>query len=273
MVDSFPEKSKGLFSYFFCATVLISPSAFADSNEELAKKLSNPVASLISLPIEYDYNKNIGPNDDGVRHTLTIKPVIPITLNDDWNIISRTIVPLVHQEDIAPGSGSQSGLSDIFQSVFFSPQAPTEGGWIWGAGPALLIPTATDDLLGSEKWATGPTGVVLKQSGPWTIGALVHHVWSFAGESSRSDINESFLQPFLSYTTPSAITFNVNTESTYNWENEEWTVPINAKISKVTKFGDQLVSIGGRVRYWAETTNTSPEGFGFRLEMTFLFPK
>src|SRR5206468_7964292 len=124
---------------------------------------------------------------------------------------------VVAQDDIFPGAGSQTGIGDIVQSVFFSPKATTASGWIWGAGPVLLLPTGSDDLLSAKKWGAGPTGVALKQQGPWTYGALANHIWSFAGNNGRPDISATFLQPFVTYTTPTAWSFMLNTESTYDW--------------------------------------------------------
>lgn len=133
-----------------------------ESDEELAKKLSNPIASLISVPAQLNYDESIGPLRDGSRTILNIQPVIPIEINKDWNLISRTIAPIVWQRDIFPGAGRQNGLGDVVQSLFFSPKAPTADGWIWGAGPVFLLPTGSDDLLSAKKWGTGPTAVVLK---------------------------------------------------------------------------------------------------------------
>jgi hypothetical protein len=203
---------------------------------------------------------------------VNIQPVIPISLNADWNLISRTILPVTWQDDIAGPSGSQFGLGDTLQSFFLSPVKPTDG-IIWGVGPVFLIPTATDELLGSGKWGAGPTGVALKQDGPWTFGILANHVWSFAGQSDRTDVSSTFLQPFISYTTPEAWTFSLNTESTYDWETNDWSVPINFQVSKVVKFDEQPVSFGVGARYWAESPENGPDGWGVRAIVTFLFPK
>jgi hypothetical protein len=242
-----------------------------ESSADLAKKLSNPVAAMISVPFQFNYDEGYGPND-GYRAVLNIQPVVPISISEDWNMISRTILPIIYQEDVFGPSGHQSGLGDTTQSLFFSPKNPGPGGIIWGAGPAFLLPTATDELLGGEKWGAGPTAVVLRQSGHWTYGILANHIWSFAGEEDRADISSTFLQPFLSYTTPDAWTFGVNTESTYDWENEEWSVPLNFTVAKLVKFGEQPVSFTVGARYWAEAPETGPDGWGFRGVVTLLFP-
>jgi hypothetical protein len=238
---------------------------------ELAKKLSNPIASLISLPLQNNFDWGGGPNDDGFRYTLAVQPVIPFSLNEDWNVISRTIVPYVYQENVI-NTSSQSGLTDTTESLFFSPVNPTQGGWIWGAGPVLQIPTATDDLLGEEKWGAGPTGVILKQQGPWSYGVLANHIWSFAGEDSRADVNRTFLQPFVSYTTKTFTTIGANTESSYDWDRSQWSVPINASVQQLLKIGKQPVAFQLGGRYYAEGPSGGPE-WGLRFQVTLLFPK
>ena len=253
---------------------LTSPFAVAqDDAQELAKKLSNPVASLISVPLQLNYDDNIGPGERGDKWQLNVQPVIPISLSKEWNLISRTIVPIINQKSVNAPDERNSGIGDVTQSFFFSPSQPTAGGWILSGGPVLLLRTGEDNLS-SEKWGAGPTVVVLKQDSGWTYGALANHIWSFAGSDSARDISSTFLQPFLSYTTKSATTYGVNTESTYDWKSEKWSVPINLTVTQLLKVGNQPLSVGGGVRYWASTPdNVGPKGWGARFVITALFPK
>ena len=134
------------------------------------------------------------------------------------------------------------------------------------------MPTATNERLGGDQWGAGPTVTALKQSGPWTYGGLANHIWSFA-DDKNAKISSTYIQPFLAHVTPSAVTYSLNTESTYNWETEEWSVPINFMVSKMLKLGTQLISIQGGVRYWAVSADSSPEGWGARFALTFIIPK
>jgi len=242
-----------------------------DSSADLAKKLQNPVADLISVPFQSNFEFGGGPNDDGFVYLLNIQPVIPISLSSNWNLISRTILPIIHQSDMI-GTSSQTGLGDILQSAFFSPKKPGAGGWIWGAGPAFSIPTATDDLLGSGKFGLGPTAVFLKQQHGWTYGVLANQIWSVAGEGGRADVSAAFIQPFVSFTTKKHTTFSLNTESTYDWENEQWTVPINAAAAQLLKLGKMPIQLQLGGKYWAEGPTGAP-GWGIRFAVTLLFPK
>ena len=243
----------------------------ADSSADLAKTLANPIGALISVPFQSNFDFGGGPAGDGYQFKLNLQPIVPFTLNEDWLLISRTILPFVDQEDMI-GTSSQSGLADTLQSFFFSPAKPTESGWIWGAGPAMLLPTATDDLLGGEKWGAGPTAVVLKQQNGWTYGALANHIWSFAGDGDRADVNATYLQPFVSYTTKKATTFTLNTESTYDWTNDQWTVPVNFMVQQLVKIGDQPVAFTVGARYYADNPDNGPD-WGLRFAVVFLFPR
>jgi hypothetical protein len=239
----------------------------------LAKKLSNPVASLISAPVQMNFDYGFA-GGDGYKFVANIQPVVPISLSSDWNVVSRTILPIAYQSHVAD-EGSQGGLGDTLQSFFFSPKEPTSGGIIWGAGPALLLPTSTDDRLGGEKWAAGPTVVVLTQKSGWTFGLLANQLWSFAGSKDRFEVNALFVNPFLTYTTRTQTTFGLNTESTYTWKAEDhpWTVPVNLSIAQLMRFGSQPVQITAGLRYWASSPANGPSGFGFRVAFTLLFPK
>jgi hypothetical protein len=197
---------------------------------------------------------------------------VPISIAPKWNMIVRTIVPVVYQEDISAVGASEFGLGDTVQSVFFSPRQVGANGIVWGAGPVFFYPTATDRFLGGEKWGAGPTVVLLKQSGRNTIGFLGNHIWSVAGDDTRGDISATFLQPFFSHTTPRATTYSINTETTYDWLRETWTVPVNVGIAQLTRMGTQPVQIGITGRYYLEKPAGGPD-WGVRLVFTLLFPK
>jgi hypothetical protein len=237
---------------------------------KLAAQIQNPIANLISVPMKLDWDTDIG-EENADRSTYVVQPVIPINMNKDWNVISRTIVPIyIDAQSPVAGGNSDTGMGDILQSLFFSPKAPTSSGWIWGAGPALSFPTG-DDGLTSDKFSIGPTAVALKQEDGWTYGALWNHLWSVSGNDDAEDVNSTFVQPFLSFTTKKYTSFGINTESTYNWEEEQWTVPINATISQLIKVGDLPLSLLAGYRYYAEAPSGGPD-WGLRFQVTLLFP-
>ncbi|WFB37265.1 transporter [Kiritimatiellota bacterium B12222] len=256
----------------FSAQAQSTTTAQDDEATKLAKQLANPVASLISVPFQFNYDENIGANDEGSKFFVNIQPVIPLDLSEDWNLIIRTIVPVIELNDIPASGDSESGLGDITQSFFFSPKEPVKG-WILAAGPVGLYPSASDDFLGTGKWGAGPTALALQQKGPWTYGLLWNHVWSVGGDSDREDVNASYIQPFLGFITKTKTTLMVNTESTYNWEGEEWSVPVNVMVSQLAKLGPQIVQFSLGARYWVESTESGPEGWGARAQVILLFPK
>lgn len=253
--------------------LIFAHSGIAETQGDFAKKLANPIASMISVPFQLNYDKDFGVDDEGAKWVLNIQPILPISIGDHWNIITRTILPVIDTDDLPAKGMGESGIGDVVASQFFSPKALSKRGWTWGVGPVWLLPTATDDALSSEKFGIGPTGVALKQQGSWTYGMLANHIWSVAGDDDRADISSTLIQPFLAYLTGTHTTFSLNTESTYDWENEEWSVPINFSVAQMLKFGKLPVQISLGVRYWADTTENGPEGFGGRFQFTFIFPE
>jgi len=248
-------------------TLLAVVARAAESDAELAKKTQNPIANLISLPLQSDWNFDSGPKDDKTSYTLNVQPVWPFSVSEDYLLITRTILPVKSIEF----PENETGIGDILQSFFLSPKEKING-WIVGAGPVLNYPSASDDLLGSGKWGAGPTAVILRQEGGWTYGLLTNHVWSFAGDSDRSEVNATFLEPFLSFTTRTYTSLGVNTEASYDWKAEQWTVPVNFMVQQMVKIGAQPLSLQLGYRYYAEKPEYGPD-WGLRFQVTFLFPK
>lgn len=256
---------KALFLTLMQAAVVALAVADEDTSLDLARKLTNPFADIINVPINQNPDFGIG-DGDRWRYTLTVQPVVPIHLNHDWNIISRTVIPTIYEDS---GGRSDFGLGDTAQSFFLSPTYPTDEGWFWGAGPIFLVPTATVGRFGADQWGIGPTVGLLKLSGPWTVGALMNHTWSFAGGDA---VNATFLQPFIDYTTKSKTTFSLNTESTFDWTRRQRTVPLHFVARQLFEFGDRRVSVALGARYYADAPDGGPE-WGLRLGVTFVFPK
>lgn len=247
-----------------------SPAAGGEDMAEIAKKLNNPVASLINVPFQNNVDFGGGPDDDGYQYKLNFQPVIPIALNEHWELISRTIIPYIDQDERI-GDTDQSGLGDIAASFFFSPKETQPGGITWGVGPIISLPTGTDDLS-TEQWAAGPTVLILKQQHGWTCGALASHLWTVGGSNGHDYVSLTSLQPFLSYTTPKHTTFGMNLESTYDWNAGEWTVPVNAFITQLVKFGSLPVSFQFGGRYYLDKPTGGPD-WGLRFAVTFVIPE
>jgi len=237
----------------------------------LAKQLSNPVSSLVSVPFQLNFDQGAGPEDDQ-RFVMNFQPVMPFSVGKSWNVVARVILPVLSQPSLAPAVAATSGLGDITASFFLS---PARSKVFWGVGPALVLPVSADPFLGTEKWAAGPTFVVLKQDGPWTYGMLANHLWSYAGDEARAGVNQTFLQPFVAYATKSGFTFTMNTESTANWkadEGERWTIPIHLQVSKVARLGRRPVSVAVAGGYFVDRPDAGPS-WRFRTSLTLIFPR
>ena len=251
------------------ALVLLLPAvSSAQSADELAKQTQNPVASLISVPLQGNWDVGVG-DRKAVGTLLNIQPVMPFGISKSANLILRVIMPLTSQ----PGSTDAriNGLGDIVATAFFSPAA--SGRIIWGAGPVFLLPAATSNALGSEKFGLGPSVVALTQPGKWTVGALFNQIWSVSGANDRDDVNTTYLQPFANYNLGGGLSVGVSVEATGNWEADEtWTAPLLFSVSKVALLGKRPVSFAVA----AGPTLASPDAgadWRFRLSATFLFPR
>jgi hypothetical protein len=260
-----------------CAAVLLAaaPVRAEMSAEELAKLAQNPVGNLISVPFQNNTNLNVGP-EKGTQNILNIQPVYPIELNKDWNLITRTIVPLIWQPGLAPGQGTEFGLGDIQLSGFLSPSEPGPGGLIWGAGAIAQMPTDTNDL-GNKNWGLGPTVVVLRiQHGdPWVYGVLANNIWSLSSDKQGGAYNNGLIQPFLNYNFPDGLYLTSAPILTVNWKadsGQQWTVPLGGGVGKIFHLGKLPVNTQVSAYY-----NVAKPDFGanwqIRAQVQLMFPK
>lgn len=274
----------------FCLACIISGSVFAegetdqelieaamdpddeDSDEELARAAQNPLAAMISLPFQNNINLNFGPLEK-TQNVMNIQPVVPLKLNDNWNLITRTIVPIISQPAFTPGQDRTNAVGDTVLTAFFSPSKASS--FVWGVGPALLMPTATDDRTGSRKWAVGPSLVAVGFKGPWVYGAIISNVWDFAGSSNTGDINFLSFQYFINYNLPSGWYLTTSPVITANWEADsgnKWTIPFGGGVGKIVRLGKIPTNLNAQVYY-----NVKKPDFGadwqLRLTATLMFPK
>jgi hypothetical protein len=255
----------------FCLVLTISTFAAAQNQQDLAKEAQNPIGNVISLPFENNFQFGAG-SEDAFVYLLNIKPVYPVNLGK-VNVINRFILPVIYQEERVEGEGSEFGLGDFTYQAFFAPAKP--GRLIWGAGPAFVFPTHTDDRLGVDKWSAGPALVALAKPGPWLVGTLVQNVWSYAGDSDTSDVNFFSFQYFINYNFKSGWYITSTPTITADWEadsDDRWTVPFGGGIGRLVKLGKQPVNLRLQGFYNVEKPKGA-EDWALQLQVQFLFPK
>ncbi len=260
----------GVIATFILVAVQV-PLTGADEVADLAKKAQNPISNMISVPFQNNTNFGIGP-DDETQNILNIQPVYPFSLGDDWNLITRTIFPLISQPGLLPGEDRTFGLGDVTFTAWFSPK--DSGKWVWGVGPVLVIPTATDDALGSDKWGLGASVIVLTMPTPWVIGSLFSNVKSVSG-SGDQDFDLFSWQYFVNYNMSDGWYLTSAPLITANWEadsDNRWTIPFGGGVGKIFKIGKQPVN-GQASAYWnAEKPDGAPD-WQLRLQLQLMFPK
>jgi hypothetical protein len=264
-------------TYFLGLTTLIAslgatPSFAQPADKDpkvLAAKLTNPVADLIAVPFQYNYDANIGLDKKGTANSLLFQPVIPIKLNNDWNYILRPIVTFESANNINGFSGT--GTGPVVVETFFSPRAAKDV--IWGVGPIVSTPALSGNNYGTAQTGVGLSAVGLVMKAPWTAGLLAYNTWSAGGNANYGTANNLYYQPFISYVTKSAWTYSINTQSTFNWDARRAENPMNATISKIVKFGEMPVSLTAGARYYLSSVPGGASGWGARASITFLFPR
>ena len=269
-----PMKSfsrQGLFVTLFGLLIWQSSAWGQASNEDLAKATQNPVADLISIPFQNNTNFDYGP-DDKTQNTLNIQPVLPLNLNEDWNVITRTIVPVVSNPSLTPGGDRETGLGDTTFTAFLSPAAP--GDWIWGVGPIFLLPTSTDDQLGADEWGAGASVVVLTMPGPWVIGSLISNVWGI-NEDPGNEVNLFTWQYFINYNFPSGWYLTSAPINTANWEapsGQKWTIPVGGGAGRVFRVGKLPINLQAQLYYNVEAPDFIGD-WSSRIQLQFMFPR
>ena len=246
----------------------------AEDATELAKKTQNPVADLISIPFQNNFNFGVGPKNV-TQYVLNVQPVIPFHLTEEWNLITRTILPIINQPSPADGIQSNFGVGDLNPTLFLSPAKP--GALIWGVGPTFTLPTATDTALGSGKWSMGPAAVVLTMQGPWVLGALANQQWSFAGDSDRRSVSQMLIQPFVNYNLPDGWYLTTSPVMTANWmadSGDRWTVPLGGGFGKLWRVGKVGLPVNTQLQAFYNVEK--PQGaadWTLRFQLQFLLPK
>ena len=268
------EKKRQYKKYYFGDGVVVEGE---DEAAELARAVQNPVADLISLPFQNNTNFNFGPQE-GTQNVLNIQPVIPVGLSENWLMITRTIVPVISQPKFTPNDDREFGLGDTVFTAFFSPRNRDWwlGDWLWGAGPAVLAPTSTDQRLGLGEWGGGLSAVLLTIQGRWVIGSLFSNIWSFSEDSAGNKINLFTWQPFVNYNLDDGWYLSTSPLVTANWEAESgntWTIPLGAGFGRVFRIGRQPINASMQGYYNVEKPDNIGPEWSLRLLVQFMFPK
>ncbi|MGB5383549.1 MAG: hypothetical protein WBN19_06835 [Lutimonas sp.] len=272
-----------LFKTLICSLICFSQLVTAqdtpeeqpqDNAAELAKKAQNPIANMISVPLQNNTNFGIGEYERS-QNVLNIQPVIPASLGK-WNLINRFIAPITWQPDVLQADGTTVGLGDIVYQGFFTP-AKSSGSVTWGVGPVLIFPTATDIRLGSEKWSAGPAGIVVAFVNKWVLGGVIYNAWSYAGNNDRADVNSGVFQYFVNYNLPKAWYLTSAPILSVNWKarkDDQWIIPFGAGAGKIFGIGKQKFNgqVGAYYNAVKPATMDGPD-WSLRFQLVFLFPK
>ena len=259
---------------FLVVTCLPIAPALADDATELAKKTQNPIADLISLPIQSNFNLGAG-SDNDLQYIANIQPVLPINIGlTDWRMVNRPILPVMYQPELAPGVGKEWGLGDLVYQAYMVPPE-FDAGLTLGFGPVFSFPTATDDIFGTGKWSVGPALVAIVPKGPWVVGGLINHLWSFAGDSDRDDVSFTTVQPIINYNLGNGLYLASVPIMNADWKRDSgdrWTVPLGGGVGKVFMLGKLPINASLQGYY----NVTRPDGVGraqIRFQIQTLFPK
>jgi hypothetical protein len=247
--------------------------AHADEGPDLAQLVQNPIAKVISLPFQNNLNFGVGPDHDP-QDVLNIQPVLPIKISDDWNVITRTIIPVDYQPPLSPEGSAVGGVGDVNLALYFSPARPTNG-IIWGIGPAFIFPSASHEVLGQGKFSTGLSAVALTIRGPWLVGALVTEVTSVSGDTYRRNVDQMLMQPFINYNFPRGWYLTSSPIITANWKapgSQQWTVPVGAGGGRAFRVGKQ--ALNAQVQAFNDVARPNGSGsWTLRVQFQLLFPK
>lgn len=259
--------------FAMAATALAGPARAEMSAEELAKLAQNPVGNLISVPFQNNTNLNTGPLK-GTQNILNIQPVIPFEVNPEWNIITRTILPVISQPAMFQGDERTNGIGDMVVTAFLSPAVPK--GLIWGVGPVVQLPTHSNGL-GNKNWGLGASFVVLKleKGSPWVYGALVNNIWSLTSDKTGGSFNNGLIQPFVNYNFAGGFYLTSAPVITVNWNaasGQQWTVPIGGGVGKIFHLGKLPVNTSLAAFYNVVRPDNGPN-WQIRAQAQLMFPK